>query len=255
MIVYLNGAFLPLSKARISPLDRGFLYGDALFETFAVVDGQARALGDHIKRLRKGLSVLGIPFPMKVAEWRGIVAELCRLNELDKAVCRLTVTRGVAMERGYLADAGPPTVLMTASPMPLAPAVAVDCVTIQVPHPGLGLKTTSALPHVLGRRFARNYFEGIYKGPDGALWEGTFSAVVGWRGDTLLLPDQQGILPSVTVARLQKVWPGSVQKGPLVDYEGLFLASAAQGVVPVGTLDGNSLMVRAADDLNDALRG
>lgn len=253
MIVYLNGAFLPLSKARISPLDRGFLYGDALFETFAFVDGQARALGDHIKRLRRGLSVLGIPFPMKVAEWRGIVSELCRLNDLDKAVCRLTVTRGLALDRGYMADAGPPTVLVTAHPLPLPPAVPVDCVTIRIPHPGLGLKTTSALPHILGRRFARNYFEGIYAGAGGALLEGTFCAVVGWRGDTLIVPQDPGILPSVTVARLVKIWPGEVSKSDLLDFEGLFLANASLGVVPVGSLDGRTLPVRAADDLNDEL--
>lgn len=255
MIVYLNGAFLPLSRARISPFDRGFLYGDALFETFACVDGHARALGDHIKRLRRGLSVLGIPFPMKVSDWRCHVAELCRLNHLDKAVCRLTVSRGVAVERGYMADAGPPTVLMTAHPLPLPPAVPVDCVTIQIPHPGLGLKTTSALPHILGRRFARNYFDGIYKGPDGALLEGTFTAVVGWHGDTLIVPDDRGVLPSVTVARLEKVWPGPVQRGPLIDYEGLYLANASLGVVPVGNLDGQPIPARAADDLNDALWG
>ena len=93
--VFVNGAFLPANRATISVFDRGFTYGDGLFETIRAYNGRLFALDRHISRLHRSLDELAIPFIMESA-LEETINKLLKLNSLDNsdAYIRITVTRG-----------------------------------------------------------------------------------------------------------------------------------------------------------------
>ena len=76
MIVYFNGEYLPADQAKISPLDRGFLFGDGIYEAIPSYNGRAVALQLHIDRMRRGLDAIGIDNPMTDEAWKSVAKEL-----------------------------------------------------------------------------------------------------------------------------------------------------------------------------------
>lgn len=96
-IVYLNGAFIPESEAKISVFDRCFLYGDGVFEGIAVWERAPFRLKPHLDRLSRGLRYLMIDEPMDHESWGGIIAELIRRNDLQDGYLRLQISRGEGM--------------------------------------------------------------------------------------------------------------------------------------------------------------
>src|SRR3990170_1814641 len=95
-VVYLNGRFVQAERAKVSAFDRGFSYGDGLFETIRAYAGWVFGLERHLARLKKGADQIGIPFEAEPEPWRRVMAELFRRNRLQAADAslRLTVTRG-----------------------------------------------------------------------------------------------------------------------------------------------------------------
>jgi len=81
-IAYLDGEFLPIGEARISPLDRGFLFGDAVYEVIPVYQGRPLLLDEHVTRLANSLDALQIDNPLPAADWRALISELARRNGL-----------------------------------------------------------------------------------------------------------------------------------------------------------------------------
>src|SRR5690606_3430075 len=117
MIVFLNGAFIPAEQAMVSVFDRGFLYGDGLFETVRVIDGRLPLWDGHWARLSRGLDALQLP-AFSETELLGHAEELLRRNNLTDATLRISVSRGPGV-RGYSPrGAGPPTWVMSAQPAP-----------------------------------------------------------------------------------------------------------------------------------------
>ena len=79
-IAFLNGEYLPLSEARISPMDRGFLFGDGIYEVIPTYAGQPVGLSGHLTRLANGLSAIEIENPFDNVQWKAIVLELAGKN-------------------------------------------------------------------------------------------------------------------------------------------------------------------------------
>ena len=98
-LVYLNGDFVPESKAKVSVFDRGFTLADGVFETMVAKDGKIFRLKRHLERLDYGCDVLGIPCLIREDIETAIYELMCK-NKLHNAVVRLTVTRGFDRERG-----------------------------------------------------------------------------------------------------------------------------------------------------------
>ena len=94
MIVYLNGEYQPAEQAKISPLDRGFLFGDGIYEAIPSYGGRTVALGLHIERMKRGLSAIGIENPLTDSEWFEIATELSRRNGDGDLGIYLHVSRG-----------------------------------------------------------------------------------------------------------------------------------------------------------------
>lgn len=93
-IVLLNGSYLPAEQARISPLDRGFLFGDGIYEVIPSYGGRPVGLQLHLERLKRGLAAIGIPNPLTDAEWRVAVRELGERNGGGDLGIYLHISRG-----------------------------------------------------------------------------------------------------------------------------------------------------------------
>jgi len=116
-IVHLNGRLLPLAEAGVSVLDRGFLYGDGLFETVRAYRGHCFRLGDHLERLADSAQALKIPLPAPAADLAKAIPELIRANDLSDAYVRLTLSRGEHPGKLILETSLPPTLLIVARPL------------------------------------------------------------------------------------------------------------------------------------------
>src|SRR5438309_3237606 len=100
MIVLLNGQFVPEEQAVVSVFDRGFLYGDGLFETLRIFDGKPFRWEQHIQRLQRGAEFLNIYLPFRPEALLGFVQELIIKDQLPDSLLRITLSRGVGL-RGY----------------------------------------------------------------------------------------------------------------------------------------------------------
>jgi branched-chain amino acid aminotransferase len=156
--LWLNGALVPASEARIDPMDRGLTLGDGLFETLRVRDGVPRHAALHLARLRKGAGVLGIDVPLDDARIMVAFGEVLAANGLSEAVLRLTLTRGAGPRGIAPSPAARPTLLITASPMAAMPET-ISVVISQSTRrnefsPLSGVKSLNYLDNVIARREA-----------------------------------------------------------------------------------------------------
>ncbi len=94
MFVYLNNSIVPAAEARISVFDHGFLYGDGIYETMRVYDGVIFLIGEHLNRLRRSASLIGLDLPKNDADIRSAVYDTLLANDLSDAYVRVTISRG-----------------------------------------------------------------------------------------------------------------------------------------------------------------
>jgi branched-chain amino acid aminotransferase len=148
---YVNGRFVSENEATVSIFDRGFLYGDGVFETMRVYGGKIFRRHEHLKRLIDGLLVLRMDFP-GMEELPVLLDELIDRNEVTDGVARLYVTSGpMKSERA-------PVIFATTQPLPVIPAaLRVMTSTIRVDEASVfaGLKTANRLPYVVARAQAQ----------------------------------------------------------------------------------------------------
>ena len=116
-IVYLNGLFWPLDKARISILDRGFTYGDGLFETLRAYSKKIFRLEEHLDRLLKSAHMIFLELPMTRDEIRSAIQATKEINGLSDSIIRITVTRGEQNPGMNINYESPPTVVISARPI------------------------------------------------------------------------------------------------------------------------------------------
>ena len=100
-IAYLNGEFLPLEEARISPMDRGFLFGDGVYEVVPCYQGRLIAMDLHLARLRNSLDGISLAFPSTDESITEILQALCQKNDGEHQGVYLQITRGTAMKRQH----------------------------------------------------------------------------------------------------------------------------------------------------------
>ena len=204
--VHLNGRVLPAAQARVQAFDRGFLYGDGVFETVRIYRGRPFALPQHFDRMRAAATVLGLRVPKR--PWAQDIAALLQRNGMAEADgwVRITVTRGAGTPGLLPAPRLQPTVLMFTGR--LAPAMkrarrdGVRVVLLPFARRGFlaELKLLDYVPGILGRRLAarRNAYEGLYVDAAGCVTEATTANVFVWNGRRLITPPVDGILPGVT---------------------------------------------------------
>ncbi len=203
-MIWLNGALLAESVARIDPTDRGFTLGDGLFETIRIASGQAAHLGRHLMRLRDSAAFLSIPLKWTDAVLRDAIADLLAAQAVVDGVLRLTLTRGAAA-RGLLPGGTvAPTLLMQTGALPPAakPARLIIARTTRRNEwsPTCRLKSTNYLDSILARQEAieRDADDALLLNTAGRLSEATIANLFVRIGGRLLTPPvADGALPGI----------------------------------------------------------
>jgi D-alanine transaminase len=254
---YLNGSVMPLRDARVSPLDRSFLFGDGVYEVIAMHAGYASRMSANIARLRRSLTELRIRNPHTDAEWAQIVQELASANGGGDLYVYLQVSRGMEFGRNHapLPDVEP-TIFGFCSPLPAVAADVlengVSAITAQDTRwARCDIKSVALLANVLLRQQAieAGAAETILL-REGWLTDASASAVhVVIAGEILTPPRTHQLLPGTTrglieqLAEREKIPCRSapVSEAALRGAEEIWLSAATRGVVPVTQLDGKKV--------------
>ncbi|HWR21101.1 MAG TPA: aminotransferase class IV [Verrucomicrobiae bacterium] len=258
-VVYLNGRYVQAERAKVSAFDRGFSYGDGLFETIRAYTGWIFGLERHLGRLKKGADQIGIPFEGDVGTWRKVMGELLRRNRLQDADAslRLTVTRGPDVMGSLLPPDAPPspTLLLVAKPLDAGIAerqqVGIGAVTIRwgSPFNPLRIKSLDYLYNMLAMAHAKREgaVEALFVGADGCVIEGTTSNLFSIsQGMLTTPPEDSGLLPGITrevvieLARREGliVHEAPVPLDELLATDEAFLTGSLKEITPLIAIDG-----------------
>jgi branched-chain amino acid aminotransferase len=251
--VWINEELSPLSQARISVEDRGFLYGDGFFETLRAEDGRVLFLEEHLERLRASVRAFRINFPDQVP-WRDRLTKLLAANGLPRgtAAVKILLTRGQATGLG-LPDSPAPTLVIWARPyLPPGPeeyetgwpaAVFPERRTTFIGSH----KSLNYLFYLAARQYAldQGAREAVILEADGLVSEGAATSLIVAHDDRFLTPTAPSALPGVTVAVLARALERrgrNLEQAPLglsqvQEAEGLWLANSLMGVMPVSSLE------------------
>jgi len=183
-LAYVNGEYLPIEDACISINDRGFLFGDSLYEVARLYDGRFFRLDEHLERMRRGATAIGLDVPFD--RLREAMLELARRSGLKQAFVYAQVTRGVA-PRGHAIPAGlSPTMVATVRPMDPMPEELYRQGVRAVTRPDLrwgrrDIKATTLLPNILDKTDAQKLgcYDAIHYEEDGTVTEGSVCNVLG----------------------------------------------------------------------------
>lgn len=205
-ICYLNGEFLPLSQARISPLDRGFLFADGVYEVLPVYSRHAFRQAEHLRRLQNSLDGIRLPNPLSPEQWASVIDRLIMAAPFDDQSIYLQITRGADDKRDQpFPKAVAPTVFLFTAPLtqptPSQRETGVNAVSTEDLRWGrCDLKTVALLPNILARQSAvdAGCTETILI-RDGYLTEGSASNIFIVRDGVILAPPKDHhLLPGIT---------------------------------------------------------
>ncbi len=160
MTIYLNGEYMPIEEAKIPVLDRGFIFGDGVYEVIPVYSRKAFRLAEHLRRLQHSLDGIKLANPHSDGEWTKLINELIARNPGEDQYLYLHITRGVA-KRDHAFPNPPvkPTVFMMSNPLPTPPAALLKsgvCAVTAQDNRWLrcDIKAIALLPNVLLRQMA-----------------------------------------------------------------------------------------------------
>jgi D-alanine transaminase len=253
---FVNGRFLPLAEAAVSIEDRGFQFGDGVYEVIRTYGGRPFKLEAHIARLNRSAEAIGLRQPYALERWREYIAEALRLAAFPESKIYVQLTRGVApRDHGYSPDLEP-TIVMTVRelrPLPVAvQASGVEAITLEDVRWGrCDIKSINLLPNVLARQQAKQagVFEAILV-RNGQVTEGSVSNVILVANGTLITaPVGIRILSGVTrevVLALAKREGFDVQErfptlAQLHEASEVFLTGTTVEVLAVVRIDGRSV--------------
>ena len=256
-LCYLNGQYLPLCEAKVSVLDRGFIFGDGVYEVVPVYGRRLFRFDEHLARLSRSLAKLRIAEPLVAEQWlercRTLVAALAEQTGAADQLIYIQVTRGVALRDHVMPPDIEATVFMMASPMkPATPEQrhhGVACVTARDFRWERGdVKSTSLLGNVLARQMSADHgaLETIMF-RDGYLTEAAASNVwVVHEGALLGPPKSEHVLEGIRYDLLLELCEEAgiaynlrpLPEADVLSADELLLSSATKELLPVTTLDG-----------------
>jgi len=253
-LVWLDGRLLPLDEARISPLDRGFLFGDGVYEVLPVFGARAYRFDAHIERLDRSLREIRMAPVLDRSAWLAALGKLVHGNGAGDCLLYVQVTRGVEPERNHVPrPGGKPTVFACASTLPVVPAAVIENGTQAITAEDMrwarcDIKMTSLLGNVLHRWQAADAGASeniLLRG--GFVTEGsTSSAHVVKSGRIATPPQTNAVLPGTTRGVLFELAERAgiaserrpVAEAELRGADEILIASAGGGIRAVTTLDG-----------------
>jgi len=253
--VYLNGNFLPLAEAGVSPLDRGFLYGDGVYEVIPVYSRQPFRIDEHLNRLQATLDGIRLTNPLANQDWKDVALALIKAAPWEDQSIYLQVTRGADDKRDHAFPPATvtPTAFAFASPLVTTPAEvrARGVAAITVPDLRWGrcdLKVVSLLANVLARQQAveQGCAEALLI-RDGLLKEGAASNIFVVKDGVLLAPPKTRLmLPGITYdvileladAHGQALEIREITETELRAADEVWMTSSTKEILAITTLDG-----------------
>ena len=257
-IAYLNGEFLPLEEARISPMDRGFLFGDGIYEVIPSYGGKMVGFGPHISRMQDGLNEIEINLDWSDEQWRELCTSLLQKNGNGNLGVYLHVTRGADSKRHHAYPEGiAPTVFGYAfeiPPPPIPDRAAIKPYTCSTGHDmrwdRCNIKSISLLGNVM--HYQQGYSKGdgeilLYNENNELTECGACNAYVVKNGVVATPPLDNQILPGITRQLLLEVLRAddsipveerAVTMDEVWDADEIWISSSSKEVVPVIQLDG-----------------
>lgn len=255
-IVYLNNEFLPASQACVPVLDRGFIFGDGVYEVIPAYGGKLFRLDEHLQRLQNSLAAVRIPNPLSTEGWQMMLNELIAQNTGDDQSIYLQVTRGCAQRDHAMPNDPAPTVFAMSNPLhPVnedirqqgVAAISLDDIRWQRCH----IKAISLLPNILLRQEAldQNAAEAILI-RDGLATEGAASNLFIVTDGTLITPPTGPfLLPGITRDLILELAAsndiphreGDITQTDLKNADEIWLTSSTKEILSVTQLDGNPI--------------
>ena len=235
-MVFLNGSFLPLEQAKVSVLDRGFIFGDGVYELIPVYSRAPFRMDGHLARLERSLGAVGIRNPYAREKWREVVLGLVERQSWQDQAVYLQVTRGVAKRDHAFPDGVEPTVFAMSNPLVNPPRELVDKGAVAVSAADnrwlrCDIKSISLIGNVLLRQVSAAVGAAetiLFR--DGVLTEASASNVFVVKNGLVLSPPKSNlILPGITYDVVVEI--------------------AAELKIPVEFRDVREAEVRAADEL------
>ncbi len=255
-IAFVNDVFLPLSEARVSVEDRGFQFGDGIYELLRVYAGVPFHLTEHLGRLEQSARAIGIPLPYTRDRWAAVIAEAVSRSGFADAKVYIQVTRGVAPRDHVPAGPMAPTVVVTVRAMapPAAGLYATGADVVTVPDlrwARCNIKAIGLLANVLAKQQAkeRGALEALFV-RDGHVLEGATSNVMTVQKRCLVTPPEGPLLlPGVTrrvVLGLAQAAGVAVKEQPMTEDElhasdEVFLTGTTIEVLPVARVNGRPI--------------
>lgn len=252
-IVCLNGEFLPIEEARIPVLDRGFIFGDGIYEVVPVYGGKPFRWPQHLARLERSMAKIGIANPMNAAGWRKLVNELIGRHPWPDQFVYMQVTRGVAKRDHAFPSGVAPTVFAMASELAPVPREMRENGVAAISLPDerwlhCDIKSTSLLGNVLARQAAVSAGAAecvMFR--DGFLTEGSASNIWIVRNDTVLGPPNDNlVLEGIRYGLMHELCDRAglsldlrrILHSEVMAADEIMLSSATREVLAITSLDG-----------------
>jgi branched-chain amino acid aminotransferase len=260
--LWLNDDLLPLAQARVSVNDRGFQFGDGLFETLRADSGRVQYLQEHLKRLKASAQAFRLPFPAAVP-WEERLSRLLAANDLARGLARIKIllTRGIAPGLGLPEDYRPTLIIWAHPYTPPTPAeYAAGWPVVVFPERRSTFigrhKSLNYLFYLAARQYALDYGaqEALILEADGLVSEGAATSLVYLHQKQFYTPEAESALPGITLAVLRRGLSArgrTLQARPtslaqLQAADGLWLANSLMGLMPVASIDSTPMPISAA---------
>jgi aminodeoxychorismate lyase len=258
VLVFLNGKFVPEDKAAVSVFDRGFLYGDGLFETIRVFNGKPFRWQQHWERLRHGADFLKIKLPLTSDKLQALADKLIAKNKMPDALLRITLSRGIGTPGYSPGNAKKPTLVMSLRPAPKISRetprwnLIVSSFRLPASEPLARFKTANKLSQVMARAEAdaARANEALLLNTNHFVIEGASSNLFWVRHKAIYTPPlAAGILSGVTRAAVFEIssrlkipiLEKNIRLKELIQTDGVFLSLTSLGIVEAQSLNAKKI--------------
>ena len=252
-MVFLNGEFMPIEEARVPVLDRGFIFGDGVYELIPVYSGVPFRMDEHLARLERSLAAVRIRNPYSRAEWREIILQLVAKQPFEDQGVYFQVTRGVAKRDHAFPKDAVPTVFIMANPLVNPPrelvergAAAVSAIDDRWHH--CDIKSISLIGNCLLRQVSAEVGAAetiLFR--NGTLTEASASNVFVVKGGVILSPPKSSlILPGITYDVIAEIAQAGglameyrdISEAEVRGADEIWVTSSSKEVLAIVTLDG-----------------
>jgi len=251
-LVYLNGAMTPLSEARIPVLDRGFIFGDGIYEVIPMYGRKLFRAQQHLARLFRSLAAVAMPNPHDAGQWLALVEQVAAAQPADDQLIYLQVTRGIAPRAHAFPKDAAPTVFIMSNPVnppdPRAIADGIACVTLEDRRwLRCDIKSTSLLGNVLAAQHAVEhgavetiqFRDGILtEGASSNIWIVVAGVLMAPPKDNLILEGiRYGLIEELCAAEGIRFEARRIARAEVFAADEVLLSSAGRELLPVVRLD------------------